>query len=128
MINIGQPAASIVPGMLPPAPPTMQIIDQQGTPQTPQATDSTNTNPVAPIGGASLGDMLAAKGQSLPTVTSPSLTKLNDGLNQAAQTKAASATPPKPGDWARQLVSGAQSMLGTPSAQSTASSVAGAVK
>lgn len=131
-ISIGTPASSLLPGMVPPAPPTAD----QAAPA-PQANSGTgsdadmNTNPTPPIGGASLGDMLRSKGQSLPTVSSPSLQKLNDGLNAAAQQKAASGTPSRPGDWARSLVAGAQSMLGPADqqsgAQSTASNAAGAI-
>ncbi len=116
MIPIGTPATALLPGQInPPAPPTMQNVDQAAP--APQANTSggdtdMNTATPRPFGGASLGDMLAAKGQSLPTVSSPSLQKLNDGLNAAAQQKAASGVPAKPGDWARSLVAGAQSMLG----------------
>lgn len=112
MIPIAQPTLN---PLVPPPPPTMQTVDQQGQSQAPQGNDAgmaTLQNPTAPVSGyAQMQDMLAAKGQSLPTVSSPSLNKLNDGMNQAAQAKATSGTPPKPGDWARSLVAGAQSML-----------------
>lgn len=102
--------------LAPPAPPTMQTVDQQGQSQAPQGNDAgmaTLANPTQPIsGGASMADMLSAKGQSLPTVSSPSLSKLDAGMNQATQAQAASGAPPQPGDWARTLVAGAQSMMG----------------
>jgi hypothetical protein len=106
----------------------MQTVDQAAPVDDNGTGSDANMNtatPTRPFGGASLGDMLSAKGQSLPTVSSPSLQKLNDGLNAAAQQKAASGTPSKPGDWARSLVAGAQSMLGP---QGGAATAAGAVK
>jgi hypothetical protein len=106
MISQGTPAATLLPNQLaPPAPPTMENVDQEGTSEAPVGL---GRSPASTL-GAPLGDFLAAKGQ---TPTSAFNTKLAANSDAAAKTKAASGTPPQPGDWARQLVAGAQGALG----------------
>jgi hypothetical protein len=86
----------------------------QGSPQ-PQAAgaaalsdspESDQTLPMPPSGGASIGSQLAAKG-------SPFLSNLTKGTNAAAS--AAGPAAAAPGGWARSLLSGAMSALGSTS-------------
>lgn len=80
------------------------VLSPTGSP-VPQPTAS----PAPVSGGASLGDILMSKGQSVPKFTSPHASKIGDSVAKTLQTNPEAAK--QPAGWARALVGGALDAL-----------------